>query len=127
MPLSMKRYWRSHQRNAGWLVLATALIISFIVLRVTGQDTRPQFHLPPPPPVSIDGTNLIWNITNGWTNAVFYIRATTNLSQPLLSQSVSNWICVQTNSFDSQGMVRLVLPMEPDKPFRFYCLSNTNE
>lgn len=70
-----------------------------------------------PPPVSVSGTNLLWNLTSGPTNRQFSVLATTNLSLPL-----SNWARISTNQFDALGRCQLTLPIEPDKPRRFYSL-----
>jgi hypothetical protein len=69
------------------------------------------------PPVSCSGTNLIWT-TTGPAYLQFRVVATTNTSLPL-----TNWTCVFTNEFDQSGHCVLTLPMESDKPCRFYCLS----
>lgn len=68
----------------------------------------------PAPPVSVSGTNLIWAIS-GPTNLQFYVVATTNLLLPL-----TNWTSLSTNQFDLSGRCVLTLPMEADKPCRFY-------
>lgn len=69
-------------------------------------------------PVSFSGTNLIWTLADGPTNLQFRVLATTNLALPL-----TNWPCVFTNQFNQSGSCVLTLPMEPDKPRRFYGLS----
>jgi hypothetical protein len=69
----------------------------------------------PPPPVYLSGTNMIWHCTNGFSNAQFCVIASTNVWLP-----PTNWTCVSTNQFDQNGCCLLTLPMEPDKPCRFY-------
>jgi len=71
----------------------------------------------PTSPISVSGTNLVWHVT-GTANAKFHVVASTNVSSPL-----SSWTWISTNQFDSSGHCVLTLPMEPDKPQRFYCLS----
>jgi len=69
----------------------------------------------PTPPVYLSGTNLIWHFTNGFSNVPFYVVASTNISL-----ASANWTRVATNQFDQGGRCTLILPMEPDKPRRFY-------
>lgn len=65
-----------------------------------------------PPPVSLSGTNLIVTV-NGSANLQFCVVATTNISLP-------NWTPVSTNTIDQFGHCAVTLPIEPDKPQRFY-------
>jgi hypothetical protein len=69
------------------------------------------------PPVSLSGTNLLWNLTTGPASRQFSVLATTNISLPF-----SNWARVSTNQFDALGRCRFTLPIEPDKPRLFYGL-----
>jgi hypothetical protein len=78
---------------------------------VYGQAVNP----PQLPPVSLSGTNLVWNFTNGFPYEPFYVVASTNI---LLASTY--WIRVVTNQFDQWGRRTLILPIEPDKPRRFY-------
>lgn len=71
----------------------------------------------PEPSLSLSGTNLIWKI-NGPTNLEFCVIAATNLSL-----AMPNWTAVSTNTIDQTGHCTLTLPIEPDKPQRFYRLS----
>ncbi len=70
------------------------------------------------PPVSLSGTNLVWDLTDEPTNLQFRVLATTNLSM-----AITNWSCISTDTFDASGNCVLTLPMEPDKPRRFYNFS----
>ena len=69
----------------------------------------------PTPSVYLSGTNMIWHFMNGYSNVQFCVIASTNISLP-----PTKWTCVTTNQFDPNGCCLLTLPMEPDKPCRFY-------
>jgi len=70
---------------------------------------------PPAPPFYLSGTNMVWRWTNGLSNAQFCVIASTNAWLPLAS-----WTYISTNQFDQNGCCLLTLPIEPDKPSRFY-------
>ena len=71
----------------------------------------------PTPPVYQSGTNLIWHASFGANGAYmpFYVVASTNLTS-----FSTNWSRVLTNAADSSGGFSVTLPIEPDKPSRFY-------
>lgn len=106
----MKRILYLQSWGGGLALIAGAL------LSLTARG--PAQTCPPWPPVYVCGTNLIWNYTGGPSNLPIYVVASTNLM--LVS---AQWTCVSSNWLDNWGRCQLVLPIEPDKPRRFYRLA----
>ena len=77
--------------------------------------------LPPSPPafaaVGGSGANLIFGVTNGIPNRSFYILGTTNLALPF-----SQWPCVATNVFDSNGNFTFTNSLNPNIGQQYYLL-----
>ena len=98
-----------------WLCLTGLLLCGFIG-QVISQEViiNPQ---PGPPPVYLSGTNLIWSASFGSNLAYlpFCVVASTNIAAPS-----TNWLRVLTNAADQNGKFSVTLPIEPDKPYRFY-------
>ena len=63
------------------------------------------------------GTNFLFNVTNGIPNWPCYILGTTNLTLPL-----SQWPCVATNVFDSNGNFTFTNSYQTTSPQQFYLL-----
>ena len=105
----MKNILRSWQTTVGQLMLAAGLFLGLIL------GGPSQIVPPPTPPVVLSGTNLIWRFTNGFPYEPFLVVATTNFWLP-----ARNWDVVSTNQFDQWGCCTLVLPIQPDRPCRFY-------
>ena len=99
--------------KAGWFLLGVLLSFGG-ALRGVSQIIIPQY----PPGIYVIGTNLIWSASNGPKNEPFYVVASTNLSL-----TMTNWPRVATNAFDQDSKFVLILPMEPDKPRRYYRLA----
>lgn len=85
---------------------------------------RYNINLVPTPPVwsqvSLAGTNLVWKLSQGTPGLPFTVVATTNPTLPL-----AYWSAVSAGNFDGFGRCTLTLPIEPDKPFRFYTISHS--
>jgi glucose/arabinose dehydrogenase len=65
--------------------------------------------------VSLLGTNLVLKGTNGSSNQIYYLLASSNLTQ-----SVASWPPVATGSFDSSGNFTVTNPISPGFKQRFY-------
>jgi hypothetical protein len=109
----MPRISRSIRTKAGWFLLAELLFVGG-ALRGGSQIIIPQY----PPGVYVIGTNLIWSMTNGPRALTIYVVASANLTL-----TMTNWSRLSTNTFDQNGKLVLILPIEPDKPRRFYRLA----
>jgi hypothetical protein len=66
--------------------------------------------------VQLNGTNLVMNGV-GPTNKTYYVLAATNISQ-----SVTQWTRIATNSINSGGNFSFTNPVAPSRPQRFYLL-----
>lgn len=92
--------------------------IELTALDVIGYDL-----LPPPKPcitsISITGTNLVVNGTNGLSTGTYYLLTTTNVALPL-----SQWKPVATNSIWANGNFSFVATnaVSPGQPRGFYAL-----
>jgi len=67
--------------------------------------------------LTLSGTNLMINCTNGTAGGTYYILASTNLMAPL-----SNWPAVTTNTFDGNGCRVFTNGLDPNFPRRFFLL-----
>jgi autotransporter-associated beta strand protein len=63
------------------------------------------------------GGNLIFSGTGGSANGTYYVLTTTNLTN-----SLSNWTVVSTNSFDGSGNFSVTNAINPATPQRFYII-----
>jgi hypothetical protein len=80
--------------------------------------------IPAPPRivgVTLSGGNLIFSGANGAPGWPCYVLASTNLALPL-----TNWVCVATNTFDSNGDFSFTNSFLPDLPQSFYLLQLRN-
>jgi len=68
--------------------------------------------------VSLSGTNLLWNLSQGNPGRQFRVVSATNLLQPL-----TNWIVLSTNTLDYSGQCTLAFPVNPDEPYRLFGVS----
>jgi hypothetical protein len=79
--------------------------------------------LPVPQPaissISLSGTQLVLNGTNGLASATYYVLTSTNLALPLLQ-----WTTVATNSLGTNGNFTFTIPnvVNPDEAKRFFAL-----
>jgi autotransporter-associated beta strand protein len=63
------------------------------------------------------GTNLVFSGTNGVTNGIYYVLASTNLSLP-----TTNWPVLATNTFDGNGNFSFTNAPGSTAPQTFYLL-----
>jgi len=96
-----------------WLA-ASAAVLAATLLFASSHRAMSQI-CPSPAPVYLCGTNLVWNFTGGFAYTPFYVVVSTNTLLPS-----AFWTRVATNMFDASGRCTLILPIEPDKPCRFY-------
>jgi hypothetical protein len=67
--------------------------------------------------VTVSGTNLLIQGTNGTASGPYYVLAGTNLALPL-----SNWTRMSTNAFDLNGAFSFTNTIDPLIPQQFYLL-----
>lgn len=71
--------------------------------------------LPPCFSITLSGTNLIMNCTNGPASGTYYVLASTNLAIPS-----TNWPVIATNSFDVSGCSRFTNAPGNNLPKRYF-------
>ena len=109
----MKIRFISVRTTASLIEMAAMLVLGFN-LSGFSQIIYQQY----PPGIYMVGTNLIWSITNGPRAFTIYVVASTNLVL-----TMTNWSRLSTNTFDQNGKLILILPIEPVKPRRYYRLA----
>jgi len=67
--------------------------------------------------ITLAGTNLVVNCTNGTPTGTYYVLASTNLTVPW-----TNWTVVATNAFDGNGCRVFTNGLNPNFPRQFYLL-----
>jgi autotransporter-associated beta strand protein len=67
--------------------------------------------------VSLSGTNLVLNGTNGYSGGGFYVLTSTNITNPL-----SGWTRLLTNSFDTNGDFSVTNTSSTTNSQRFYLI-----
>jgi hypothetical protein len=77
----------------------------------------PVAPLSPRMSITLSGTNLVINCTNGSALGTYYVLASTNLAMPW-----TNWPAIATNSFDGIGCSRFTNWPGANVPRRFYRL-----
>jgi hypothetical protein len=67
--------------------------------------------------ITLSGTNLVINCTNGSPTGTYYVLASTNLTVPW-----TNCAVVATNTFDGIGCRVFTNGFDPNFPRRFYLI-----
>jgi len=88
---------------------------------LTANGTLGVIVAPPAQPaigsVTLSGTSLVLNITNGVTGGTNYVLTSTNVATP-----IAQWTPVATNIFDSNGNSLWTNTVVPSKPQQFFLI-----
>jgi hypothetical protein len=65
--------------------------------------------------ITLSGTNIVFNGSNGISGMTFYVVSSTNVALPL-----SNWTRIWTNQFDASGGFTEVVTVDTNTPATFF-------